>query len=79
MFRKQRSQRCLDGLLAFAFLNSFGGVFSSSKILNDFTKSDINLDFSAFFCMELPEPLQPKLEVLNLKFTASFWILLLAS
>lgn len=62
VFRKQRSEHCLDGLLVFEFLNSFvdanSEFFSNSKILNDFTKSDINLDFSVFFCMALPKPLQ---------------------
>ena len=42
VFRKQRSGRQPDGLVVFEFLTFFVGgnteVFSSSKILNDFTK-----------------------------------------
>lgn len=42
VFRKQRSGRWPDGLVVFEFLTFFVGgnteVFSSSKILNDFTK-----------------------------------------
>lgn len=69
MFRKQRSGRYPDGFLAFEFFNYFVGgnieVFLSSKILTDFTNSDVNLDVSSFFYTALPEPLQPKIEVIR--------------
>ena len=59
VFCKQRSGQWPDGL---EFMNFFVGgnteIFSSSTILNDFTKSDINLDFSVFLCMALPKCLQ---------------------
>lgn len=67
----------------FEFLNSFvdgnSEVFSNSKIRNDFTKSDTNLDFSVFFCMALPKPLQSKIEVNSLRIIASLWTPSLAS
>lgn len=51
-------------------MSSFVGgnieVFLSANILTDFTNSDVNLDVSAFFYTALPEPLQPKIEVISL-------------
>lgn len=51
-------------------MSSFVGgdieVFLSAKILTDFTNSDVNLDVSTFFYTALPEPLQPKIEVISL-------------
>ena len=80
VFREQRSGRWPCGL---EFLNFFVGgnteVFSSSTILNDFTKSDFNLDFSVFFCMAFPKCLQSSTDMINLRFTASLWTLLLDS
>lgn len=83
VFPKQKRGRCPDGLLIFEFLNSFVGgnadVFSNSKILSDFTKSAIDLGFSVFFCIALPQPLRSEIDAISLRFTASLWTLLLAN
>ena len=52
-------------------------ISQNQTFLNDFTKSDFNLDFSVFFCMAFPKCLQSSTDMINLRFTASLWTLLL--